>query len=597
METTDILDLYAEDTELQVLNSRFVNISAKAGGAIYAVGTELCVINTHFVNNSAVSVGAALFHANRIYNGEGGALYTEHIRINVLDSQFINNSASSGGAILSSLRICFLSLYNAIFATDSASNQGGSIYLNQQSSGCTNNEFHYQIRYSQFTNNSAKLEGGAIYCKAYEGINIDYTVANSNSAVNGDGGFAYLSKCKLNVQHSFISSNRADNGGGIYAMAKSEIELSSVNFTKNLGRRDGGALYLRDSKLKFFPVYCRLGHNGVTIDSNVAAENGGGIFVLDQYCDKQSFSSMRCFFDADSAEKNIFFLNNSAKQGPVLYGGLLDRCHGLISLWQALGILGMKYISSYKPIPLAISSGPVRVCFCDKDQINCDERYTLLQAMRGQAVSLFVVSVDQDSNPLQSAIIAEYVKSDAELAKGEVRQGTSTECKVTQYHIFTQNQTSITLNLQPDDFRDPSYFSSITINITVLPCSRGLEQDGDRCVCERRLRRYFHKEDCNVGDDTIQTRQSLWLQYDTQHLKIHTNCPLDYCQQLSDTISLSYPDQQCSNNHNGVICGSCQDNHSIALGSSKCLKCASSYAFAWLIPVFAVAGLALVALL
>ena len=114
-------------------------------------------------------------------------------------------------------------------------------------------------------------------------------------------------------------------------------------------------------------------------------------------------------------------------------------------------------------------------------------------------------------------------------------------------------------------------------------------------MCERRLRKYFYKEDCNVGDDTIQSRHFIWLRYDTQHLKVHTNCPFDYCQ-LSDTISLSHPDQQCSNNHSGVICGGCQDNHSIALGSSKCLKCASSYAFAWLIPVFAVAGLALVAL-
>ncbi len=66
---------------------------------------------------------------------------------------------------------------------------------------------------------------------------------------------------------------------------------------------------------------------------------------------------------------------------------------------------------------------------------------------------------------------------------------------------------------------------------------------------------------------------------------------------LSDNISLAHPDEQCANHHSGVICGACQDNYSIALGGSKCLQCTSSYAFTWLIPVFAVAGIALVALL
>ena len=40
-----------------------------------------------------------------------------------------------------------------------------------------------------------------------------------------------------------------------------------------------------------------------------------------------------------------------------------------------------------------------------------------------------------------------------------------------------------------------------------------------------------------------------------------------------------------------------QDNSSIALGGSKCLECTSSYTLIWLISVFAVAGIVLVAFL
>ena len=66
---------------------------------------------------------------------------------------------------------------------------------------------------------------------------------------------------------------------------------------------------------------------------------------------------------------------------------------------------------------------------------------------------------------------------------------------------------------------------------------------------------------------------------------------------LFENINRFLPDEQRANHRSGVICGACQDNYSIALGGSKCLQCTSSYAFSWLIPVFAVAGVALVALL
>ena len=53
------------------------------------------------------------------------------------------------------------------------------------------------------------------------------------------------------------------------------------------------------------------------------------------------------------------------------------------------------------------------------------------------------------------------------------------------------------------------------------------------------------------------------------------------------------PDAQCVFNHAGVLCGGCKENYSLAIGSSRCIKC-SSNSYVALFIVFAAAGLLLV---
>ena len=143
-----------------------------------------------------------------------------------------------------------------------------------------------------------------------------------------------------------------------------------------------------------------------------------------------------------------------------------------------------------------------------------------------------------------------------------------------------------------------SQFSAITIHITMIPCSVGFEQVEDRCVCERRLLKFFsNKTVCDIDTKSIDERGYVWLQYDTDHLRVHTHCPLDFCSTKPDSISLLEPDSQCTSHRSGVICGRCQENHSLALGGNNCVTCNSKYSFIGLIILFAVAGMALVFLL
>ena len=55
------------------------------------------------------------------------------------------------------------------------------------------------------------------------------------------------------------------------------------------------------------------------------------------------------------------------------------------------------------------------------------------------------------------------------------------------------------------------------------------------------------------------------------------------------------PDRQCLGNRTGILCGQCQSHHSIMLGSNRCGTCSNWYLF--LLPVFALAGIVLVAVL
>ena len=91
------------------------------------------------------------------------------------------------------------------------------------------------------------------------------------------------------------------------------------------------------------------GSNPVRIYNNTATENGGGIFVQDQYCENlgEEDTGPDCFYHTNSEKKTLIIRENTAKQGPVLYGGLLNRCVGVIAKVGRTGITGIKEILDY----------------------------------------------------------------------------------------------------------------------------------------------------------------------------------------------------------------------------------------------------------
>lgn len=187
-----------------------------------------------------------------------------------------------------------------------------------------------------------------------------------------------------------------------------------------------------------------------------------------------------------------------------------------------------KQISQYEQRPLAMSSEPVTVCLCiDHSKPDCSLKELNLTKMRGESLTVTIAALDQDDNLVPSIITASYTERlSAQLKQGERSQDIANKCTELKYHIFTV-LSAATLVLEPTENSHP--LSNLIAYIHIVPCSRGFEQQGNACVCDRRLNNRLNITVCDIDAQSIHKRGPIWVRYDEEYLKVHANCPLDYC--------------------------------------------------------------------
>ena len=145
----------------------------------------------------------------------------------------------------------------------------------------------------------------------------------------------------------------------------------------------------------------------------------------------------------------------------------------------------------------------------------------------------------------------------------------------------------------------------ILINITILPCPLGFKPStGDlpTCQCTDTLVNISGIENCTVTNGTglVYRSGTVWVSHSnysddsvTDGVLVYKYCPYEYCKADGIAVDLYHPDTQCAFNHNGILCGGCPSNFSLALGSSRCLSCTNDGHIALLL-FFITAGFALV---
>ena len=429
---------------------------------------------------------------------------------------------------------------------------------------------------------------------------------------------AYQSTFELGGENIF-RDNTAEIGGGL-ALFNSTVVFgtgSDILFTNNTAQQFGGAIYIATLSILSFL------HEVLIVAENI---NDHGINSL---LSTNTLLRQSCYFLSND-ESAITFTGNSATLGGIdIYGATLytEKCNLTKSQ------LSNKSSNTYK-----ISSDPTRVCFCVNNTPQCENRtYLILNETRypGENFTLSVVlagynfgrvagsvysnvlgrdyrEVICDNQHIQSVNLINcgtltYTVSSDQIGDPVILVLTAQE-RITQGKDKTDIQKDLH-NIYSQKCSDGSTFpctalltTPIYINVTLEPCPLGFKLN-DICECDDIL------QNISQGNSICEIREHIghiyrggttWMGVDTSENNTdvyywHRYCPKDYCIPSQISIRLGYPDEQCSSNRSGVLCGRCQPGYSLQLGGNKCIKCNSTYLA--LLIVFALLGILLVALI
>ena len=599
-------DMTISDFQTEVGNTYFLYNSAGDGGGISYLNSNggyilLLSGNSYFIANKVSSQGGAvavsgsftITFALFIENSAqfGGAIYTNGIFFASGETFFFNNTALiSGGAM--------------------DINNGVNVHLNNVSAIANSNSalcisesnviFSGRINIS----NNTGTEGGGINVTPKDShlYFTGSTVLYGNKAGLGGAIYSQFGNELIFSGDTLFSHNTADtNGGAIYSeYIKVAFDSNSATYFKYNTAENGGAIYLTSTSILTFNETVNL-----SMFYNHASKYGGGIYTKDiataEQCDfiyqlgRIETTLPYCFIRSISViigwdDSTLTFSqnNNSADiSGNILYGGLLDRCKLENIFFDIFDtFFGIQKDSR------EISSEPYQLCFCVKERwVNCTKPKRI-EIYPGQKFHVSLLALDQATTSVTTEITA--VSATSRLNSDQSSQTLKPGCSKLTYNLYSTQDTS-QLILYPDGPCRDNGLARAVVNVKFRPCPDGFMKSGENCVCEAILKDY--DANCTVDDkSTISKSTEFWVQglYKNgtyQGLIHYKTCPRDYCKRGEVTISLENPDTQCDMNRSGLLCGECDTNHSLMLGSSRCKKCSNVY-LTLLLP-FALMGIAL----
>ncbi len=265
-----------ENSKIVVKNSEFSGNQADYYAAIFAVapegdikGGDLTITDSKFLRNEALD-GAAI-----------GAMHTTRMT-NVL---FEGNKATSGagnsdgGGALFLGAVSQTTLTDVTFKNNSSAAMGGAISMRSAEEG-NNSKAKLDIFESEFTDNTASTNGGAIYSTFYDSETV---------------------KDSVYINDTDFSLNSANNGGAIYTEGLADLgggfasmKIVDADFENNTATVYGGAIYNASAMIL----------DDVTFVGNHADQVGGAILLYN---------------GSDTTIYNALFDTNTAGWGGALY--------------------------------------------------------------------------------------------------------------------------------------------------------------------------------------------------------------------------------------------------------------------------------------
>ena len=568
------------------------NSISGAGGMSLDVRTDqsssITIQNTDFVEN-------VNFGASELYYGSSN---TEQSSLSLINSTIVHTETHSDYGVQITGSCCLsVTLSNTRMRLTKQNGFGFYSASDQRS------PFQLQINDCQFE--GSQSVGAILYLKSTL-----TTITNCTFSNNTGNHSVIVIDCKINdyyycdtncntITNTSISNN---NMTGITIIEScGAVHFRGRNVIQNNRNTEGAGISLQNTA--YMVVLGEL-----LLYNNTATKHGGAILVKKPlyYLLKQLPLCTLLSYLSDYSSSVIFSGNRAGKGGSDMYGATMMGCYGDLADEYIPQVGYPNETSWYFDTPLvehfhfsntdrlsSMSSDPIMVCFCNTttNLPDCSDRTHHIQTYPGLEINTSIATVGYygGTSPGDVLVSAQH----ATLVR-YYGQNQTTNCF--QLHILLQN-TSSTTPLVDIKVKDVVQGLGVSIKVDILECPIGFTQISGQCHCEHFLD--TSNVQCNLSATPFKFLRSgnSWFAYNnnTQCITGTTNCPFDYCNQSNVSFDIMAPDRQCVANRVGILCGQCQSHLSIMLGSNRCGTCSNWYLF--LLPVFALAGIVLVAVL
>ena len=433
---------------------------------------------------------------------------------------------------------------------------------------------------------------------------------------------------------NIVRDNTAVRGGGL-ALSVGSVTFSQGSKTKfinNTAIEYGGAIYRGSFPVIFWSELMRTLHGSRFSDSI------------------PYYSVIYCRFLYEQCNNCVVFSGNKATLGGLdAYGVTAETC-SIASTNETLN--PFKFDNGTLSTSFRISSGPTRVCFCVDNVPQCENKtFLMLNETRypGETFSISVALAGYNFSRVAGSVYTNVLGEDYSEVINHTQHVQTVglmECGALTYTVssnkrdksvilvltaqeyITHKQTikkeieKTIRNVYSEECSEQSkltpcfisqssdqcktipnctnlFTTSVFINVTLEVCPLGFETR-EVCVCDEYIRSI--NLTCHILDHTGYTTRegTVWVGVDTSENNTdiyywHRYCHRDYCDSSLIPIELRSPDEQCSSNRSGVLCGRCQTGYSLQLGGNKCIKCGDN--FLSLLIMFTVLGILLVVLI
>ena len=417
-----------------------------------------------------------------------------------------------------------------------------------------------------------------------------FILVSSNTAQKYESVFQISDSSKVYFQGEVIFvHNTGRQGGAISAYSSDLYFKGNISFIGN-SAGNGGAISLKEGA-----VINLKQDTHITFTGNTAETFGGAMYVEDAGLGvKRIKCFLRIIYEGDYCY--VEFENNTAGvAGAALFGGWIDLC-------------GTKYdikpsqVLEFKTEKNSVASNPTRVCMCTNSTINKYESEVHIQVFPGQTFEIETVAVGQRFGMIPASVRAETGPN--VIDQLQKLQDTNNYCTKLKFTVRSSNRNE-TMLLSIDGQIIPKWINKSTdipdeflqfkILVILKKCPLGFEFNIWQNICSCQPYLDAHGVQCNFTTYKVNRNAQQWIGIlnSAKTVVIHQHCPYDFCKPYTLSLNLSTPDEQCSFNRSGLLCGACQPGLSQVLGTSNCKKCSNF----WLLLtfVFALVGMLLVA--